>query len=215
MNYRGAFALPGGELRTKEYSSNAHQFSIDNSSQVTCMSLSFSEISNKRVGAQLWRSVGADEVDYEWHLGTNLDCILSFSTKQRRHSEKTLWKNQGELQRTQMLFVCNVSNENTKLAGYMLPGDRSMVLDTDGSLAWLYPSPKVLSPRRVLDKCFDWILISFEQTAKVIEPITRQTFDFASEIACLGNYTNFNLISRMTTLGINFYLIPCLLLKLC
>ena len=32
--YQGGFAMPGGELRTREYSSNACQFSIDHTGQV-------------------------------------------------------------------------------------------------------------------------------------------------------------------------------------
>ena len=52
VNYQGGFAMPGGELQTKEYSSNAYQFSIDNTSQVPYTSLSFSEVNDKWVGAQ-------------------------------------------------------------------------------------------------------------------------------------------------------------------
>ena len=54
VNSQGGFAMPGGELRTKEYSSNAYQFSIDNNNQVFYTSLSFSEVNGKRVGAQPW-----------------------------------------------------------------------------------------------------------------------------------------------------------------
>ena len=63
VNYKGYFVMPGGEIRTKEYSSNVYQFSIDNTSQVSYTSLSFSEVNGKWVGAQPWRSVGADEND--------------------------------------------------------------------------------------------------------------------------------------------------------
>ena len=73
MNYQGGFAMPGGELRAKEYSSNAYQFSIDNTSQVSYTSSSFSEVNGKWVGAQAWRSVVVDEIDYELHLRTKLD----------------------------------------------------------------------------------------------------------------------------------------------
>ena len=52
VNYQESFAMPGGELRTKEYSSNAYQFSIDNTSQVSYTSLSFSEVNGNWVGAQ-------------------------------------------------------------------------------------------------------------------------------------------------------------------
>ena len=64
-----------------------------------------------------------------------------------------------------------------------------MFLDTDGSVAWLYHCPKFLSPLRVLDKCYDRIPILFERTAKFVDPITRQTYELASEIPCFGDYT--------------------------
>ena len=65
-----------------------------------------------------------------------------------------------------------------------------MFLDTDGSVAWLYPCPNFWSSLRVLDKRYDRIPILFERTTKLVDPITRQTYDFASEIPCLGDYTN-------------------------
>ena len=182
--------MPGKELRTKEYSFNAYQFSIDNTSQVSYTSLSFSEINGKWVAAQSWRSVGADEIDCELHLGTKLDYVMYFNTKQLRHSKMTLLQNQCELERTQLLTILIIAMQNTRLAGYMLPGDMSMFLNTDGSVAWLYPCPKVLSPLRVLDKWYDRIPILFERTTKFVDLITRQTYDFASEIPCLGDYTN-------------------------
>ena len=188
VKYQGGFAMPGGELRNRENSSNAYQFSIDNTSQVSYTSLSFSEVNGKRVGAQPWRSVGADEIDYELHLG--LDYIMYFNTKQLRLSEMTLLQNQCELECTQMLTILMLAMQNTRLARSMLTGNRSMFLDTDGSVAWLYHCPKLLSPLTVLDKCYDQIPILFERTTKFVDPITRQTYDFASEILCLGDYTN-------------------------
>ena len=76
FNYLGSFPLPVGDLRTKKYSSNAHQFSIENTSQVSYTSISFSEVNGKWFDAQPWRSLGADELDYELHLVTKLDYIM-------------------------------------------------------------------------------------------------------------------------------------------
>ena len=163
------------QVRTKEFSSNAYQFSIDNTSQVSYTSLSFSEVNGKWAGAQPWRSAGADEIDYDLHLGTKLDYILYFNTKQLRESEMTLLQNQCELERTQMLTILRLAMQNTRLAGYMLTGNRSMFLDNDGSVAWLYHCPKFLSTLRVLDKCCDRIPILFERTTKFVDPFTRQT----------------------------------------
>ena len=182
--------MPGGEPRTKEYSSNAYQFSIDNTSQVSYTSLSFSDVRSKGVGAQPWRSVGADVIDYELHLGTKLDYIMYFNTMQRRHCEMTLLQNQCELERTQMITILMLAMQNTRLAGYMLTGNRSMFLDAEGSVAWWYHCPKFLPPLRVLDKCYDRIPILFERTTKFVDSITRQTYDFASVIPCFGDYTN-------------------------
>ena len=190
VTYQGGFAMPGGELRTKEHAFNAYQFSIDNSSQVSYSSLSFSKSNGQWIGAQPWHTVGADEIDYELHLGTKLDYIMYFKAKQLRHSEMTLLQSQCELERTQMLTILMLAMQNTRLAGYMLTGNRSMFLDTDGSVAWLYHCPKFLSPLKVLDKCYDRIPIMFERSTKFVYPITRQTYDFASEIPCLGDYTN-------------------------
>ena len=79
---------------------------------------------------------------------------------------------------------------NTRLAGYMLTGNRSMFLDTDGTVVWLYHCTEFLSPLKVLDKCYDRIPILFERIAKFVDPIKRQTYYSASEIPCLGDYTN-------------------------
>ena len=216
VNYKGSFAMPGGELRTTEVSSNAHQFPIDNTSQVSYTSLSFSEINGKWVGAPPWRSVGADEIDYELHLGTKLDYVMYFNTKQLRHSEMTLLQKQCELERTQMLTILMLAMQDTKLDGYMLTGKRSIFLDIDGIVAWLYHCPNFLSPLRVFNKCYDWIPILFERTTKFVDPIIRQTYDFASEIPCFViTLMCFNFISILTNPGINFYLIPCLLINLC
>ena len=65
-----------------------------------------------------------------------------------------------------------------------------MSLDTDGSVAWLYHCSKNFSPLRGLDKCYNRTPTLFEGTAKFVDPITRQTYDLASELPCLGDYTN-------------------------
>ena len=89
--------------------------------------------------------------------------------------------------RIQKLNILMLAIENTRLAGYMLTGNRSMFPDTDGSVAWLYCCPKFLSPSKVLDKCYDRIPIMFERSTKFVGPITHQTCDFASEKPCLGD----------------------------
>ena len=80
--------------------------------------------------------------------------------------------------------------QNTKLAGCMLTGSRSTFLDTDVSVAWLYPCPKFLSLLRVLVNCYDQIPILFERTTNFVDTVTYQSCDFASDKPCLGDHTN-------------------------
>ena len=143
-----------------------------------------------QIPSEPWKTFGANKIDYEMHLGTKLDFLVYFNTKQLRHSEMSLLQNQCEMERTQILTILMLAMQNTRLAGYMLTGNRSMFLDTDGSVAWLYHCPKFISPLRVLDKCYDRIPILFERTTKLVDPITRQTFNFASEVPCMGDHTN-------------------------
>ena len=76
------------------------------------------------------------------------------------------------------------ASENKRLAGYLLTGNRSMFLDTDGSVAWLYHCPKIRSTLSVMEKCYDKIPTFYEKRAHFVDPITRQTFPSDNEISC-------------------------------
>ena len=105
-----------------------------------------------------WNFVGTDKIDYELHLGAKISYLMYFN-EHLRHSEMILLQNQSELERTQILTIMMLAVQNNRLAGYMLTGNRSMFLDNDGSIGWLYHCPEKLSPLKVLDRCFDRIPI--------------------------------------------------------
>ena len=65
--------------------------------------------------------------------------------------------------------------ENTRLAGYMLTGNRSMLLKTDGRVAWLSHCPKVHSPLHTMNQCYDKTPILYRGQTQFVDPITRQT----------------------------------------
>ncbi len=83
-----------------------------------------------------WQQFAAITLDYEVHLGTKLDYIMYFNTQQLQSSEIQMLSQQCETERTQLLLILMLSLENSRLAGYILNGNRSMFLDTDGSVAW-------------------------------------------------------------------------------
>ena len=101
-------------------------------------------------------------MDYEMHMGTKLDYLFFQSSRLLQASEIQLLKNQCEQERTQILTILMLSLENPRLAGYMLTGNRSMFLETDSSLAWLYHCPLVHSPLHTINQCYDRFPIPYE-----------------------------------------------------
>ena len=80
--------------------------------------------------------------------------------------------------------------QNPQLAGFLLTGNRSNFLYVEGSTAWLYDCPHFLSPLYKADRCFDRIPIHFKDTLMYVDPITRQTYDYATPITCDNNPRN-------------------------
>ena len=114
-------------------------------------------------------------MDYEIHLGTKIDYLLFQSSRLLQATEIQLLQNQCAQERTQILTNLMQALETPRLAGYMLTGNRSMFLETDGSLAWLYHCPMVHSPLHRMSQCYDRIPILYEGEIRFVDPITRQT----------------------------------------
>ena len=72
----------------------------------------------------------------------------------------------------------------------MLTGNRSMFLETDGSLAWLYHCPLVHSPLHTMNQCYDRIPILYEGQIQLVDPITRQAQPAANIQNCTDRIKN-------------------------
>ena len=129
-------------------------------------------------------------MDYEMLVGTKLDYLFFESTRALQSSEFQMLKNQCEQERTQILTILMLSLENPRLAGYMLTGNRSMFLETDGSLAWLYSCPLISSPLHVMNNCYDKIPIFYKGQFQFVDPITRQTYPNANTQNCTDRIKN-------------------------
>ena len=129
-------------------------------------------------------------MDYELQQGTKLDYLFFESSRALQSSELNLVKNQCEQERIQIFTILMLSLENPRLAGYMLTGNRSMFLETDGSLAWLYSCPQVRSPLHILNQCHDKIPILYKGQIQFVDPITRQTLPDALPQNCLDPIKN-------------------------
>ena len=87
-------------------------------------------------------------------------------------------------ERNQLLTILAMSVQNPQLAGFFLTRNRSNFLYVEGSTAWLYDCPHFLSPLYKADRCFDRIPIHFKDILLYVDPITRQTYDYATPITC-------------------------------
>ena len=92
-----------------------------------------------------------------------------------------------ELERTQLLTILAMSVKNPQLVGFLLTGNRSNFLKVEGSTAWLYDCPHFISPLYKTDNCFDRIPIHYREIIMYLDPITRQTFNYATPTECGSN----------------------------
>ena len=121
---------------------------------------------------------------YEMDMETKLDYFFFQSSRLLQASEIQLLKNQCEQVRTQIPTILMLSLENPRPAGYEKTGNRSMFLETDGSLACLYHCPLVHSPLHTMNQCYDRIAILYEDQIQFVDPITRQTHPAANIPNC-------------------------------
>ena len=111
-------------------------------------------------------------IDYEMHLRTKIESLFFQSSRLLQETEIQLLQNQCEKERTQILTILMLAPENPRLAGYMLRGNRSMFLETDGSVAWLYQCPKVHSPLHTMNQCYDKIPILYRGQIQFADSLT-------------------------------------------
>ena len=83
-----------------------------------------------------------------------------------------------------------LSLESPRLAGYILTKNRSMFLETNGNVAWLYHCPKFYSPLQLTDECYNRIPIMYKENIRFVDPITRQTFQSADLQDCSDKHSN-------------------------
>ena len=131
------------------------------------------------------------KMDYEMHLGTKTQDFLFFqSSRLLQATEIQILQNQCEKERTQILTNLMLALENPRLAGFMLTGNRSMFLETDGSLTWLYQCPAVHSPHHTMSQCYERIPIQHEGEIRFVDPIRRQTYPDAVTQNCSDSIKN-------------------------
>ena len=129
-------------------------------------------------------------IDYEMHLPTKIDYLFFQCSRLLQATEIQLLQNLCEKERTQILTNLMLALENCRLAGYMLTRNRSMLLETDGSVAWLYHCPKVHSPLHTMKQCYDKFPTLYRGQVQFVDPITRQSYLHATTQKCSDRIKN-------------------------
>ena len=119
-----------------------------------------------------------------------MDFVIYHNYKPLKQAWKSLVIEQCELDRTQKQMILMLAIQINRLARNMLTGNRSMFLDTDGSIGRLYNCPEQKSPLGLLDQCYDRIPIHYGDWTIFVDPITRKSYPFAIEVDCVGGYKN-------------------------
>ena len=194
VSYTGGFNMKTG----KPYKSKTQQFfhilriDSDNSRSVNGFNRkpSDDQIRTSDIGFVAWEHLDKEKLDYDLNLAVKMDFVIYQNYMQIKQAWKGLVIEQCELDRTQKQMMLMQAIQNNRLAGYMLISNRSMFLDTDGSIGWLYHCPKRISPLKVFDQCIDRIPIYYDDRTLFVDPITLQTYPFANEVICIGGYKN-------------------------
>ena len=130
-------------------------------------------------------------IDYDAHINTKIDYTKNLVFRSITVQELKILHTVCELERNQLLTILAMSVQNPRIAGVVETGNRSNFLYVEASTAWLYDCPHFLSPLYQADRCFDRIPINFKDTLMYVDPITRQSYDYATPLACNNNPRNF------------------------
>ena len=182
--------MPGGEIRLEQFSSKAYQFSIYKSSRVSYTSLVF----RKRKQQMVWRTTLAlCRRGWEWLWNAHGNKNGPYNVFQHQATETlrigVLAKPMRTPAQSNVTYV-NFSKAKNKGCWLHANWKQVYVSGHQGKYALVAPMSQLLSLLRMLDKCYDRVLIFFERSTKFVDPITRQTHVFGSEVPFLGGDTN-------------------------
>ena len=135
-------------------------------------------------------NISRTEIDYEAHLNTKFDYYQYTNFRRLQLSEINTIQQICELERSLKNTQLAYSRLSPKLAGFLLTNNRSMFLETNGNIAWLYHCPKFYSPLQVMDTCYDRIPVLYKNKVRFIDPVSRQTFTTAKQQPCNNKQKN-------------------------
>ena len=135
-------------------------------------------------------NISRTEIDYEAHLNTKFDYYQYTNFRRLQLSEIITIQQICELERSLKNTQFAYSRLSPKLVSFLLTNNRSLFLETNGNVAWLYHCPKFYLPLQVMDTCYDRIPVLYKNKVRFIDPVSRQTFTTAKQQPCNNKQKN-------------------------
>ena len=129
-------------------------------------------------------------IDHDAHINIKTDYTINHVFRSMTVQEPNNFHTICELERNQLPTVLAMSAQNPQLAGFLLTGNRSNFIYAEASTVWLHDCPHFLSPLYKAGRCFDRIPIHYKDNLMYVDPITLQTYDYATPIPCDKNPRN-------------------------
>ena len=123
-------------------------------------------------------------INYEAQMGTKYDYYEYTNIRRLQLLDLQMIKTDCELERAIKSTNLVYSHSNPRMAGFLLTNNRSMFLETNDNVAWLYHCPQYFSPLQIMDKFYKRIPIMYLTKIHSVDPITRTTYTSADERSC-------------------------------
>ena len=133
---------------------------------------------------------GQENLIIHEHYSVQVDFVAQTIFDKLLQVENDLVRQICEVERNQMLLILQFATLDPTLAGYMLTGNRSTFLHVEGPIAWIYTCQKEISSLYISDECYDKIPISYQSDVMYVDPISRDTTQFAQTIECANTPKN-------------------------
>ena len=130
--------------------------------------------------------------NYEAHMGTKFDYYEYTNIRRLQFLDLQMIKSDCELERAIKRTNLVYSHSNPRMAGFLLTNNRSIFLETNDNVAWLYHCPQYFSPLQIMNKCFNRIPIMYLNKVHFADPVTRKTYTSAEERerSCVDKHDN-------------------------
>ena len=196
VSFTGGFDMNTGKTVISKNNVNYYKMQVVTDNKIKVNGF-YETAKNELVGSQhfgnhrqIVENVGKYTIDYDAHMRMKINFMMYEVYRDLEQSDFLILQNTCELRRTQIQMINALSYENNRFAGYLLTGNRSMFLEIEGVIGFQYPCPKKISSFKVLDRCYDRILIFYDGKSMFVNPFTRQTFPFANEIDYTDTFKN-------------------------